>query len=220
MNAIIENCQGEIEELKSSQEDYDALKSKYGNIAEELDDARSELKKLEGVKEELVSVSSKVDSLQRERERYNATVKALKVDLRALHQENAGPETSLQEHMRILNGKWQDSVLRLEKMRSLEDDLAKSLRLLEDQERERERESKDYESRLNRLSGELEGTQSELIKVSFYLVVEMWYSSCIVCSDNLLSSSYCRLNVPRWSLTTSSLTTKPLSPSTKESQKS
>jgi chromosome segregation ATPase len=166
MNDIIENCQGEIEELKASQADYDSLKAEFGNTADELDKVRGELKKMEGMKDELAAVSSKADSLQRERERYNATVKALKVDLRALHRENAGVETSLQEHMRILNEKWQDNALKLEKISTLEEELTRSMRLLEDQESERDITSKEFESKLERLTDELERTQSDLTKVS------------------------------------------------------
>lgn len=166
MSNIIENCQAEIEELKSSQQDYDDLKAEYGNTAEELDHARNELKKMKGMKDELAALSSKTDSLQRERERYNATVKALKVDLRAIHQQNVGTETSLQEHMRILNEKWQDTGMKLEKIKTLEDELSKSMTLLDQQENERELMAKDYENRLERLRDDFEGSQSELVKVS------------------------------------------------------
>ena len=171
MNDIIENCQAEMEELKAGQEDYDALKSELGNTLEELDSARSELKKMDGMKDELASVSSKMDSLQRERERYNATVKALKVDLRALHGENAGTETSLQEHMRILNDKWQDNTMGLEKMKTLEDELAKSMALLDKQENDRGSMSADYERKLERLTDELERVQSDLTRVSYCMIL-------------------------------------------------
>lgn len=166
MNNIIENCQAEIEELKESQQDYDDLKAEYGNTAEELDHAHNELKKMKGMKDELAALSSKTDSLQRERERYNATVKALKVDLRALHQQNVGTETSLQEHMRILNEKWQDTGIKMEKMKTLEDELSKSMALLDQQENEREQLSKDYDNKLERLRDDFEGSQRELVKVS------------------------------------------------------
>lgn len=165
MNAIIENCQGEIDELKASQEDYDAL-------YKEAEKSRAELKQMEGMKEELAAVSSKADSLQRERERYNATVKALKVDLRALHQENAGAETSLQEHMRILNMKWQENASKVENIKSLEDELAKRMSSLQDEKSERERLTKNYESKIERLSDELDGTQGELLKVSVLILLQ------------------------------------------------
>ena len=45
----------------------------------------------------------RLETLGREWERYNTTVKALKYDLKALHGGNVGLETSLQEHMRLLN---------------------------------------------------------------------------------------------------------------------
>lgn len=165
MNAIIENCQVEIEELKESQREAQSLRADFGDVSKELDEKRAELKKMEGVMEELAAVTSKADSLQRERERYNATVKALKVDLRALHQESAGSETSLQEHMRMLNEKWQESSNRLKKLEKLDKELTKSMELLEEGERERERMGKEYEGRVESLTDKLEGVQKELIKV-------------------------------------------------------
>ena len=44
----------------------------------------------------------RLETLGREQEQHTATVKALKYDLKALHGGNVGPETSLQEHMRLL----------------------------------------------------------------------------------------------------------------------
>ena len=180
MNAIIENCQAEIEELKVSQQDYQALKVEFGVVSSELEEKHSELKKMEGIKEELATVTSKADSLQRERERYNATVKALKIDLRALHQQNAGTETSLQEHMRMLNEKWQDSSNRLAKVEKIENELTKSLELLEESEKERERMGKEYDGRVERVSDELESVQKELIKVSRAFVTSNFvHLSCV-----------------------------------------
>ena len=44
----------------------------------------------------------RLETLGRDQEQHNATVKALKYDLKALHGGNVGLETSLQEHMRLL----------------------------------------------------------------------------------------------------------------------
>jgi len=39
-------------------------------VSSELEEKHSELKKMEGMKDELAAIASKADSLQRERERY------------------------------------------------------------------------------------------------------------------------------------------------------
>lgn len=217
MNAIIENCQCEIEELKSFQEQYDALKVEYSNTTEDLngaqtalkkmeEDARGHLKMMESMKDELTTVTSKANSLQRERERYNATVKALKIDLRALHKENVGTETSLQEHMRILNEKWVENVSKLEQSKPLEEELAKSMALLDEQENARERLSKEYEEKLERLNKEFKEVNGELEKVSacsFFVVNMIEYIQ-----NDSTSILLFRLIVSRWNLIKNSLTTK------------
>jgi hypothetical protein len=118
--------------------------------------------------------------LQRERERYNATVKALKIDLRALHQQNAGTETSLHDHVRMHNEKWQDSSSRLANVEEIEDEPTKSLELLEESEEGSGRMGKEYVGRVERVSDELEWVQKELIKVSRAFVTSQFvHLSCV-----------------------------------------
>ncbi|KAL7531232.1 hypothetical protein ACHAXR_006455 [Thalassiosira sp. AJA248-18] len=119
---------------------------------------REELAKAEKMKERL-------ETLGRERERYNATVKALKVDLKALHGGNAGPETSLQEHMRLLNEKWDSNESRLKQIDPLKSELEESIQLLEENAKGREQLLKEHHSRVDSLERDLQETQTALVKM-------------------------------------------------------
>ena len=161
MNAIIENGQSEIEELKSLNADLStlvAVAQEFG-VDPTATSLRNELKQGRSGRE-------RVETLTRERERYNATVKALKVDLKALHQApSVGPETSLQEHMRLLNEKWEGHVERLEGMEKLKSELEGAMTLVEGGQAERDRMVDDHREKIERVAQELQETQTALVKM-------------------------------------------------------
>jgi chromosome segregation ATPase len=165
MNAIIENSQAEIEELKNMNKEYADLKVEFGLASGEAAEIREELRKMDMLKKENDTLSGRVESLGRERERYNATVKALKVDLKAIHQENVGPETSLQEHMRLLNAKCESNHSRLEQVDKLKSELQTSIHMLEENEKDRERLLKEHNHRVERMEREMNDVKSDLAKM-------------------------------------------------------
>lgn len=141
MTAIIENSQQEIDELKAISKESENLQEQHQELQKEHSKA-----------------NERVESLTRERERYNATVKALKVDLQALHQGKVGPETSLQEHMRLLNQTWGDS-------QSLKSELQKNNRALEEAKKDKEHMTKQYNGKVEKLESDLKEACSTLAKL-------------------------------------------------------
>ena len=112
---------------------------------------RDELVKAEKMKE-------RVDSLIRERERYNATVKALKMDLKSMHGKNGvGSETSLQDHMRYLNEKWELNESRLKEAEKIKAELHESLQLIAEHGKERDQ--------MIKVKRDLEESQTALVKM-------------------------------------------------------
>eukprot|EP00578_Thalassiosira_sp_NH16_P019066 CAMPEP_0181095044 /NCGR_PEP_ID=MMETSP1071-20121207/10315_1 /TAXON_ID=35127 /ORGANISM="Thalassiosira sp., Strain NH16" /LENGTH=1212 /DNA_ID=CAMNT_0023177411 /DNA_START=133 /DNA_END=3771 /DNA_ORIENTATION=+ len=165
MNEIIENSQQEIEELKSMNAELTIVNKTYVTLGKEFDlpdgDAAT-------FKEELVQkerMKERLDTLGRERERYNTTVKALKVDLKALHGGNVGAETSLQEHMRLLNEKWDSNESRLKQFAKLKSELEESIHLLEENAKDREHMMKEHHSRVDSLERDLQESQTALVKI-------------------------------------------------------
>lgn len=203
MNAIIENGQAEVEELKAVNDELTNANKGYEKLSKEfhlvnsrpetfreelakadhfssmakefhfmtangeypsgdLDDAassmRDELARAEGMKERL-------ETLGRERERYNATVKALKYDLKTLHGHDIGPETSLQEHMRLLNEKWESNASQVEHADRLKSELDESVSLLEENAKDRERLLRDHSATVEGLKRDLQETQTALVKM-------------------------------------------------------
>ena len=167
MNGIIETSQQEIEELKTMNTELNGVNTAFIGLVKEfhLSDSSSPVT---SVREELSKcnkMKERLDTLGRERERYNATVKALKVDLKALHGENVGVETSLQEHMRLLNDKWESNETRSEQVDTLKSELEDSIRLLEENAKEREKMMKDYHDRVTSIETELQENQTALVKM-------------------------------------------------------
>ena len=161
MTAIIDNGQSEIEELKSLNADLSklvAVAQDFG-VDPTANSLRNELKQGRSSRE-------RVETLTRERERYNATVKALKVDLKALHQQpSVGPETSLQEHMRLLNEKWEGHVERLEGVEKLKSELEGAMAMIESGQAERDRMVEDHRHKVERVSQDLQESQTALVKM-------------------------------------------------------
>lgn len=159
------------EELVSSQQ--------FTKVAKEFGLPTSSGDAASAMREELVKASSaardeaaksekmnaRLETLGRERERYNATVKALKYDLKALHGGNVGSETSLQEHMRLLNEKWDGHESRVKQVDKLKSELEESIQLLEENAKEREQMMKEHEDRTDTLERDLKETQLALVKV-------------------------------------------------------
>lgn len=161
MNAIIESTQLEMEELKSMIKELSGLNNQYAELEKEFNlplgnpsSIRDELIKADKMKERL-------ELLSKERERYNATVKALKVDLRILHGGDVGAETSLQEHMRLLNEKWETNDSRLKQVDKLKSELEGSVQLLEEHAKERT----EHHDRVSRLEKDLGEAQTVLVKM-------------------------------------------------------
>ncbi|KAL3784076.1 hypothetical protein ACHAW5_008016 [Stephanodiscus triporus] len=161
MNAIIESTQQEMEELKSMIKELSGLNNQYAELGKEFNlplgnpsSIRDELLKADKMKERL-------ELLSKERERYNATVKALKVDLRILHGGNVGAETSLQEHMRLLNEKWETNDSHLKQVDKLKSELESSVQLLEENAKERA----EHHDRVSRLEKDLGEAQTVLVKM-------------------------------------------------------
>jgi chromosome segregation ATPase len=161
MNAIIESTQQETEEMKSMIQKLSESNKQYVEIEKEfnLQDAsavREALTKVDTVKERL-------EVLTRERERYNATIKALKIDLTMLHGADAGNETSLQEHMRLLNDKWESNETRLKQADKVKSELNESIQLLEENSKERENMKKEHNVKVSKLERDLKEAQASLI---------------------------------------------------------
>ena len=165
MNAIIESTQQEMDELKSLIQELSGLNKQYAEMENEFglppgnpSSLRDELVKAAKMKERL-------DVLSKERERYNATVKALKVDLQILHGGDIGTETSLQEHMRLLNEKWETTDSCVKQIDKLKTELEEGTHLLEDHIKERERMTIEHNDRVERFERDLEEAQTSLVKM-------------------------------------------------------
>jgi len=158
MNAIIENSQQELEELKIMNAELSGENKSFVALVKDASTLREELLKAEQMKERL-------DTLGRERERYNTTVKALKVDLKALHGGKVSVDTSLQEHMRLLNEKFESNESRLKQVDKLKSELEESVHLLEENAKESEIMTKEYNGKMDSIQLELEGTQTALVKM-------------------------------------------------------
>ncbi|KAL3807599.1 hypothetical protein ACHAXA_002243 [Cyclostephanos tholiformis] len=162
MNAIIESTQQEMDELKSLIQELSGLNKQYAEIEKEFDlppgnpsAIHEELMKAARMKERL-------DVLSKERERYNATVKALKVDLQILHGGDVGTETSLQEHMRLLNEKWETNASYVKQVDKLKTELEEGTRLLQDHIKERESMIIENNDRVGRFERDLEEARTSL----------------------------------------------------------
>mmetsp|Transcript_19328 Transcript_19328/g.37641 ORF Transcript_19328/g.37641 Transcript_19328/m.37641 type:complete len:1058 (-) Transcript_19328:117-3290(-) len=141
MSEIIENNEHEIKELKKINKENEEIGAKHQELQKEYS-----------------KVKERVETLTRERERYNATVKALKVDLQALHLGNIGAETSLQEHMRVLNEKWDEHL-------TIKSDLQKSTRALEEARKDREHMAKQHNAKLEELQQDMDDARSTISKL-------------------------------------------------------
>ena len=150
MTSLIESTQKEVEELKSMNMKYVDVSKEFRLLNSDPSTIREELAKAEKMKE-------RVESLNRERERYNATVKALKVDLKSMHRKNVGSETSLQDHMRYLNEKWEINESRLKEAEKIKAELDESLHLIAEHGKERDQMIKTQR--------DLEESQTALVKM-------------------------------------------------------
>ena len=165
MNAIIENSQQEIDELKTMNTELSSVNKAFVDLGKEFHLANSDPAALRGELVKAEKMKNTLDKMRSERERYNATVKALKVDLKALHGGNVGVETSLQDHMRLLNEKWDSNESRLKQVDKLKSELEESIQLLEDNAKDRERMLKDHNGKLDSLERELQDSQTALVKM-------------------------------------------------------
>merc|ERR1719291_635915 len=173
MNSIIENSQGEIEELKAelraageelaaAGKEMKGRAERYAELGREFGLASGDAECLRDELEWARAAGERAEALGRERERYNATVRALKVDLKALHQkQDTGPETSLQEHMRLLNERWEGHVDRLGSLEKLKPELERSIAMLEESAEERERVS----ARADALQRDLQDAQAARVRL-------------------------------------------------------
>ena len=151
MTSLIESTQKEVEELKSMNMKYVDVSKEFRLSNSDPSTIRDELVKAEKMKE-------RVDSLIRERERYNATVKALKMDLKSMHGKNGvGSETSLQDHMRYLNEKWELNESRLKEAEKIKAELHESLQLIAEHGKERDQ--------MIKVKRDLEESQTALVKM-------------------------------------------------------
>lgn len=149
MNEIIESAQEEIKELKAKNDEM----MSYKRVAEQFN-----LPNAEAFREELTKsakMRERLESLGRERERYNSTIKALKVDLKALHKGNLGPETSLQEHMRLLSETWEKNLAAAKETKTLKAELEESIQLLEANTKQRDQMVAQHTSAMAALEKEL-----------------------------------------------------------------
>eukprot|EP00571_Detonula_confervacea_P000638 CAMPEP_0172321896 /NCGR_PEP_ID=MMETSP1058-20130122/44583_1 /TAXON_ID=83371 /ORGANISM="Detonula confervacea, Strain CCMP 353" /LENGTH=1036 /DNA_ID=CAMNT_0013037507 /DNA_START=105 /DNA_END=3215 /DNA_ORIENTATION=+ len=165
MNDIIENSQQEIDELKVMNVELTGVNEEYVALGKEFNLPNSDASTLQEELTKADKMKERLESLGRERERYNATVKALKVDLKALHAGNVGPETSLQEHMRLLNEKWDSNSSRLKQVDKLKSELEESIQLLEENAKEREHMMKEHHGRVGTLERDVQETQTALVKM-------------------------------------------------------
>ncbi|KAL7545355.1 hypothetical protein ACHAWF_008709 [Thalassiosira exigua] len=190
LNAIVENGRAETEELKRLNTGLEEANRSYVGLGKEfrlkdgevetLREALSRGERLGRVCEEFdvadgtalretlakaEKAGARLEALGRERERYNATVKALKVDLKALHGGDAGPETSLQEHMRLLNERWDANEVRLRQTDKLKGELEESIQLLEEHATEREKMIREHGTKVDGLERDLREAQAALVKV-------------------------------------------------------
>ena len=149
MNAIIESAQEEIKELKAKNDEM----MSYKRVAEQFNLPNAEAFREEFTKS--AKMRERLESLGRERERYNSTIKALKVDLKALHNGNLGPETSLQEHMRLLSETWEKNLSAAKETKNLKAKLEESIQLLEANTKERDQMVAQHSSAMAALEKEL-----------------------------------------------------------------
>jgi chromosome segregation ATPase len=150
MNSLIESTQKEVEELKSMNMKYVEVGKEFRLLNSDPSTIREELIKTEKLKE-------RVESLIRERERYNSTVKALKVDLKSMHGKHIGSETSLQDHMRYLNEKWEANESRLREAEKIKAELNESLQMIAEHGKERDQ--------MVKIQRDLEESQTALVKM-------------------------------------------------------
>lgn len=165
MNDIIENSQQEIDELKSMNAEMSGTNKGYAALSKEFNLPNSDASTLAEELAKADKLKERLESLGRERERYNATVKALKVDLKALHAVNVGPETSLQEHMRLLNEKWDSTTSRVKQIDKLKHELGESIQLLEENAKDREHMMREHHGRVGTLERDVHETQTSLVKM-------------------------------------------------------
>ena len=161
MNAIIESTQQETEEMKSMIQELSSKNKQYAEMEKEFN-----LRDASAVREALTKVDTvreRLEVLTRERERYNATVKALKIDLTMLHGADAGNETSLQEHMRLLNERWEANETKLRQADKVKSELNESIQLLEENSKERENMKKEHNVKVSKLERDLKEAQASLI---------------------------------------------------------
>ena len=71
--------------------------------------------------------------------------------VKALYGGNVGPKTSLQEHMQLLNKRWEGNDSRLKQIEKLKGELEESFQLLEENANKRERMMKEHYSTVDAL---------------------------------------------------------------------
>lgn len=150
MNEIIESGQEEIKELKAKIDDM----MSYQRVAEQFNLSNADAFREEFAKS--AKLRERFESLGRERERYNSTIKALKVDLKALHKGNLGAESSLQEHMRLLSETWEKQLSAAKEIKNLKAELEESIQLLEANTKERDQMVVKHKSAIADLEKELQ----------------------------------------------------------------
>ena len=163
MNEIIENGQEEIKELKAINDEIRAAHESYQRVAEQFN-----LPNAEAFREEFAKAAKmreRLESLGRERERYNSTIKALKVDLKSLHKGNLGPESSLQEHMRLLSETWDKNLSAAKEAKNLKTELEECMQLLEENTKERDKMVAGHNSAMAALEMELQDSKKALEEV-------------------------------------------------------
>ncbi len=153
MNEIIESGQEEIKELKAKLDDI----MSYQRVAEQFNHPNAEAVREEFAKS--AKMRERFESLGRERERYNSTIKALKVDLKALHKGNLGPESSLQEHMRLLSETWEKQISAAKETKNLKAELEESIQLLEANTKEKDQMVVKHKSEIADLEKKLKDTK-------------------------------------------------------------
>ena len=160
MNEIIESEQEEIKALKATNDEIKAANESYQKVAEEFN-----LPNAAAFREEFIKAAKlreRFESIGRERERYNSTIKALKVDLKSLHKGDLGPESSLQDHMRLLSETWEKHLSAAKETKNLKLELEESIHLLEENSKARDRLVVGHNSTIAALEMELKEARQEI----------------------------------------------------------
>jgi chromosome segregation ATPase len=160
MNEIIENGQEEIKELRAINNEIRASLEPYQRVAEQFNLPNAEAFRDEFAKS--AKMRERLESLGRERERYNSTIKALKVDIKSLHKGDLGPESSLQDHMRLLSEEWEKYRAAAKETKNLKAELEESIQLLEENNNKRNQMLAGHNSAMSALEKELQDVKKAL----------------------------------------------------------